>query len=121
MPITLNWDCTVFRKVLSTEDLAEVGVIVAAWEYRAKWYEEDEKMAKACASGLEGGGAGTAKAPLQTNVKLRRFRSFTCPITLVSIHQEQETAVRRAVQLMEKSFWVPLALPADSMCRADGM
>lgn len=54
-----------------------------AWEYRAKWCEEDEKTAKACASGLEGGGAGTAKAPLQTNVKLRRFRSFTCPITLV--------------------------------------
>lgn len=110
-----------FRKVLSTEDVAEVGVIVAAWEYRAKWCEEDEKTAKACASGLEGGGVGTAKAPLQTNVKLRRFGSFTCPITLVSIHQEQETAVRRAVQLMEKSFGVPLALPADSMCRADGM
>lgn len=64
MPITLNWDCTVIRKVLSTEDLAEVGVIVAAWEYRAKWYEEDEKMAKACASGLEGGGARNRKSSL---------------------------------------------------------
>lgn len=26
--------------------MAEVGVTMAAWEYRAKWYGEDEKTAR---------------------------------------------------------------------------
>ena len=55
-------DCTVFRKVLSTEDMAGVGVIVGTREYRAKWYGEDEEMAKACASGLEGDGSRNRKS-----------------------------------------------------------
>ena len=40
------------------QDMAEVGVTMNAWEYRAKWYGEDEKMAKARAREL--GKKGTA-------------------------------------------------------------
>lgn len=32
------------------QDMREVGVTMAAWEYRAKWYGEDEKTARARAS-----------------------------------------------------------------------
>jgi hypothetical protein len=35
------------------QDMAEVGVTMNAWEYRAKWYGEDEKTAKARARRLE--------------------------------------------------------------------
>ena len=28
------------------QDMAEVGVTMNAWEYRTKWYGEDEKAAK---------------------------------------------------------------------------
>ena len=34
------------------QDMREVGVTMNAWEYRAKWYGEDEKTAKARARGL---------------------------------------------------------------------
>lgn len=34
------------------QDMAEVGVTMHAWEYRAKWYGEDEKTAKVQARGL---------------------------------------------------------------------
>lgn len=34
------------------QDMREVGVTMAAWEYRVKWYGEDEKTAKARARGL---------------------------------------------------------------------
>lgn len=34
------------------QDMAEVGVTMNAWEYRVKWYGEDEKTAKARARGL---------------------------------------------------------------------
>ncbi|MDO4807925.1 MAG: hypothetical protein Q4A07_11855 [Coriobacteriales bacterium] len=34
------------------QDMREVGVTMGAWEYRAKWYGEDEKTAKARARGL---------------------------------------------------------------------
>ena len=40
------------------QDMAEVGVTMNAWEYRAKWYGEDEKTAKARAQEL--GKKGTA-------------------------------------------------------------
>ena len=40
------------------QDMAEVGVTMNAWEYRAKWYGEDEKTAKARAWEL--GKKGTA-------------------------------------------------------------
>ena len=39
------------------QDMAEVGVTMHAWEYRAKWYGEDEKTAKARARGLAKGKA----------------------------------------------------------------
>ena len=34
------------------QDMAEVGVTMHAWEYRMKWYGEDEKTTKARADGL---------------------------------------------------------------------
>ena len=34
------------------QDMAEVGVTMHAWEYRAKWYGEDEKTAKARAADI---------------------------------------------------------------------
>ena len=34
------------------QDMAEVGVTMHPWEYRAKWYGEDEKTAKARAREL---------------------------------------------------------------------
>lgn len=40
------------------QDMAEVGVTMAAWEYRAKWYGEEKKTAKARAQEL--GKKGTA-------------------------------------------------------------
>ncbi|MDO4538762.1 MAG: hypothetical protein Q4B54_11425 [Coriobacteriales bacterium] len=36
------------------QDMREVGVTMAVWEYRAKWYGEDEKTAKARANELAG-------------------------------------------------------------------
>ena len=39
------------------QDMREVGVTMAAWEYRAKWYGEDEKTAKARAQELGKKGA----------------------------------------------------------------
>lgn len=39
------------------QDMAEVGVTMNAWEYRAKWYGKDEKTAKARACGLVKGTA----------------------------------------------------------------
>ena len=36
-----------------TQDMAEVGVTMHPWEYRQKWYGEDEKTAKARARGLK--------------------------------------------------------------------
>ena len=35
------------------QDMAEVGVTMHAWEYRRKWYGEEEKIAKARARGLK--------------------------------------------------------------------
>ena len=37
------------------QDMAEVGVTMNAWEYRTKWYGEDEKTAKVRARGLAKG------------------------------------------------------------------
>ena len=41
--------------------MAEVGITMNAWEYRAKWYGEDEKTAKARARELEGNGMHARK------------------------------------------------------------
>ena len=45
------------------QDMAEVGVTINAWEYRAKWYGEDEKTAKARAGGLKGVDRSDAGGP----------------------------------------------------------
>lgn len=41
------------------QDMAEVGVTLNAWEYRMKWYGEDEPTARSLAEGIgkEGSGA----------------------------------------------------------------
>ena len=43
------------------QDMAEVGVTMNAWEYRQKWYGEDEKTAKARARGLARGKASNGE------------------------------------------------------------
>ncbi len=40
------------------QDMAEVGVTMNAWEYRAKWYGEDEKTARSRARGIGKADAG---------------------------------------------------------------
>ena len=44
------------------QDMAGVGVTMAAWEYCAKWYGEDKEAAKTRASGLEGDGNRNCKS-----------------------------------------------------------
>lgn len=44
------------------QDMAEVGVTMAAWEYRAKWYGEDEATARTHACELEGDGNQNRKS-----------------------------------------------------------
>ena len=39
------------------QDMAEVGVTMAAWEYRAKWYGEDEATARRLAAEIGAGGS----------------------------------------------------------------
>ena len=46
--------------VEKAQDMSEVGVTMATWEYRVKWYGEDEKTAKARA--LEGDGRHIRKS-----------------------------------------------------------
>ena len=46
------------------QDMAEVGVTMHAWEYRMKWYGEDEKTAKAGARGLKASGDERVQWPL---------------------------------------------------------
>ena len=43
---------TLWPITLKAQDMAEVGVTMHAWEYRMKWYGEDEKTAKARAQAL---------------------------------------------------------------------
>lgn len=55
--ITVNFDDSIISDTAAqkAQDLAEVGVTMNAWEYRRKWYGEDEETAKANvpASGVE--------------------------------------------------------------------
>jgi hypothetical protein len=44
------------------QDMAEVGVTMNAWEYRAKWYGEDERTAKARTRGLKRADSGDANS-----------------------------------------------------------
>ena len=58
--INVMYDDSIIQDVAAekAQDMAEVGVAMAAWEYRQKWYGEDEKTAKARAHGL---GKGVAR------------------------------------------------------------
>lgn len=58
--MSVMYDDSIIQDVAAekAQDMAEVGVAMNAWEYRAKWYGEDEKTAKALARGL-----GKGKAP----------------------------------------------------------
>ena len=57
--INVMYDDSIIQDVAAekAQDMAEVGVAMAAWEYRQKWYGEDEKTAKARARGLARGKA----------------------------------------------------------------
>ena len=52
--VRVQYDDSIIQDVAAekAQDMAEVGVTMAAWEYRVKWYGEDEKTAKARARGL---------------------------------------------------------------------
>ena len=58
--MSVMYDDSIIQDVAAekAQDMAEVGVTMNAWEYRAKWYGEDEKTAKARAWEL--GKKGTA-------------------------------------------------------------
>ncbi len=53
--ITINFDDSIITDTAAekAQDMAEVGVTMNAWEYRAKWYGEDETAAKANAPGFQ--------------------------------------------------------------------
>ena len=55
--MAVMYDDSIIQDVAAekAQDMAEVGVTMNAWEYRAKWYGEDEKTAKARARGLAKG------------------------------------------------------------------
>lgn len=54
-----QYDDSIIQDVVAEkeQDMREVGVTMAAWEYRTKWYGEDEKTAKARAQELDKKGA----------------------------------------------------------------
>ena len=58
--VRVMFDDSIIQDVAAekAQDMAEVGVTMAAWEYRRKWYGEDEKTAKERAQGL---GTGMGK------------------------------------------------------------
>ena len=47
--ITVNWDDSIITDTASEkqQDMAEVNITMNPWEYRVKWYGEDEETAKA--------------------------------------------------------------------------
>ena len=53
--ITVNWDDSIITDTAAekAQDMAEVGTTLNAWEYRCKWYGEDEETAKANVPGGE--------------------------------------------------------------------
>lgn len=58
--ITCRFDDSIITDTAAekAQDMAEEGVTMHAWEYRAKWSGEEEKVAKARARGLGKGNAG---------------------------------------------------------------
>ncbi|EHF02188.1 hypothetical protein HMPREF1008_00894 [Olsenella sp. oral taxon 809 str. F0356] len=61
--ITVSFDDSIVTDTAAekAQDMAEVGVTMAAWEYRYKWYGEDEKTAKSRARGLQKRNSANAK------------------------------------------------------------
>ena len=57
--VSVQYDDSIIQDTVTEkeQDMREVGVTMNAWEYRAKWYGEDEKTAKARARGLAKGKA----------------------------------------------------------------
>ena len=51
-------------------DMAEVGVTMHAWEYRLKWYGEDEKTARERAQGLGAVTSGVVSAQVPEGASL---------------------------------------------------
>ena len=60
--ITANYDDSIITDTAAEkqQDMAEVGTTMNAWEYRVKWYGEDEETAKANAAEI---GRGSYEAP----------------------------------------------------------
>ena len=60
----VQYDDSIIQDVAAEkeQDMREVGVTMAVWEYRAKWYGEDEKTAKARARGLKRADSGDANS-----------------------------------------------------------
>lgn len=60
--ITVNFDDSIITDTAAEkqQDMAEVGTTMAAWEYRVKWYGEDEETARRMASEI---GRGAFEAP----------------------------------------------------------
>lgn len=58
--VSVMYDDSIIQDVAAekAQDMAEVGVTMAAWEYRAKWYGEDEKTARSRARGIGKADAG---------------------------------------------------------------
>lgn len=53
--ITVRFDDSIVTDTAAekAQNMAEVGIAMAPWEYRMKWYGEDENTAKARARGLQ--------------------------------------------------------------------
>lgn len=53
--LTVSFDDSIVTDTVAekAQDMAEVGITINAWEYRCKWYGEDEKTAKARVLGLQ--------------------------------------------------------------------
>lgn len=60
----VQYDDSIIQNVAAEKekDMREVGVTMAAWGYRAKWYGEDERTAKARARGLKRADSGDANS-----------------------------------------------------------
>ena len=58
--ISVQYDDSIIQDTAAekAQDMAEVGVTMAAWEYRAKWYGEDEATARARAAEVDAAGSG---------------------------------------------------------------
>ena len=56
--MSVMYDDSIIQDVAAekAQDMAEVGVTLAPWEYRARWYGEDEATARRLAAEIGAGG-----------------------------------------------------------------